>query len=158
MNRSASMALLVGAIATIGAGCFYPPMAKEPGPAKTETVVKLPYDLTWDTVNAVIRSEGMTVQVQNPNAGLIEAQGKSFSLQDADCGRITGIVGSYAALPDQTGTSVFNFEVKALDNERSSVAIHATFDAPLKVPLHPPQDVQCVSRGAEESRLLREIL
>ncbi|HXW83948.1 MAG TPA: hypothetical protein VEJ86_06060, partial [Candidatus Binataceae bacterium] len=33
-----------------------------------------------------------------------------------------------------------------------------TYDTPLKVPLHPPQDVECVSRGTEESRLLREIL
>jgi hypothetical protein len=149
--------LLLLALTAGAAGCFYPPMAKPLPPAKTSTIVKLPYDLAWDAVNSVIRQERLKVQVQDPNHGLIEAQGGSFSLQDADCGRIRS-VGTYAATPEPDATSVYNFQVTAVGNEASRVEIRATFDSPLKVPLRQPQDIECISRGTQESRLLRLVL
>jgi len=36
--------------------------------------------------------------------------------------------------------------------------VRASFDSPLRVPFHPYKAVQCVARGAEESRLLQQIL
>ncbi len=118
----------------------------------------LPYDLTWTAVNDVIRQNGYKVVVANPNHGIIEVQGRSFSLQDADCGRIKGVVGTYAATPENDASAVFNFHVSAVSNHKSTVEVRATFASPLKVPLHPMQNEECVSRGAQESRLLQQIL
>jgi hypothetical protein len=157
-RRRLILTAMLSAFSTGAAGCFYPPVSTPPPPAKTSTVVNLPYDLAWDAVNAVVAQEGMKVQVRNPNQGIIEAQGSRFSLQDADCGRIRSIVGTYAAEPKIDATSVFNFHVRALTNETSEVAVTGSFDSPLYVPLRPPRDVECVSRGAQESRLLRLIL
>jgi hypothetical protein len=156
--RRLLLSVILAALPAAAAGCFYPPVSVPPPPAKTSTVVNLPYDLAWDAVNAVVAQEGMKVQVRNPNQGIIEAQGSRFSLQDADCGRIRSVAGTYAAEPRIDATSVFNFHVRALTNETSEVAVTGTFDSPLYVPLRRPRDVECVSRGAQESRLLRLIL
>ncbi len=140
------------------AGCFYPPTAEPLADSKTSAVVHLPYDLTWTAVNDVISQNGYKIQAQDPNHGIIEVSGDRFNLQDADCGRIKSIVGAYAAEPEADSTSVYNFQVKPITNESSRVDISATFESPLKVPLRPTKDIQCVSLGASESRLLREIL
>jgi len=142
----------------VAPGCFYPPVTPAPPESKTSAVVGLPYDLAWDAVNEVIVRNGLTVQVSNPNHGIIEASGKPFTLQDADCGKIKSIVGSYPAEPETDSTSVYNFYVKPVDNEHTAVSISGTFDSPLKIPLRRPEDVDCVSRGSAESHLLRAIL
>ncbi|MGH7781811.1 MAG: hypothetical protein ACREQR_18495 [Candidatus Binataceae bacterium] len=146
------------ALALFASGCFEPPIAQAPPEAKTSTIVPLPYDLAWTAVNDVIRSNGYNIQAQDPNHGIIEVLGRSFTLQDADCGKIKSIVGTYAAVPPADATSVYNFRVKAASNESSRVAINATFDSPVSVPLRPVRDEQCISRGAQESRLLQQIL
>ncbi|HEY6420030.1 MAG TPA: hypothetical protein VIX59_13590 [Candidatus Binataceae bacterium] len=140
------------------AGCFSPPTAEPPDDSKVSTVIPLPYDLAWDAVNNVIKENDFKIQAQDPNHGVLEVAAKRFSLQDADCGKIHGIAGTYAAEPELDGSVVYNFSVKPKGNEASRVEVLATFDSPLKVPLHRVQDVECVSRGVQESRLLQQIL
>ncbi|HYB90765.1 MAG TPA: hypothetical protein VEC38_06955 [Candidatus Binataceae bacterium] len=148
----------IAAMAFVAAGCFDPPISQPPPEAKTVTVIGLPYDLAWEAVGNVISQDGLHVQVQDPVNGIIEAQGKGFSLQDADCGRIHSVLGAFAAQPDAEASAVYNFRLKTVGNEASSVAVRATFNSPLRVPLRPVRDVECVSRGTQESRLLREVL
>ncbi|HVA76423.1 MAG TPA: hypothetical protein VNF27_00940 [Candidatus Binataceae bacterium] len=156
--RKFSLIFVSAVLAACASGCFYPPTAQAPPDEKTSTIVPLPFDLAWTAVNEVIHANGYNIQAQDPNHGIIEVLGRTFSLQDADCGKIKSIVGKYAAMPEPDGTSVYNFQVKAVSNESSRVAINATFDSPLNVPLHPMRDERCVSRGAQESRLLQQIL
>ncbi|HVA81878.1 MAG TPA: hypothetical protein VNF29_13205 [Candidatus Binataceae bacterium] len=158
MNTKFRDVIISAALAVAAAGCFYPPTAKPPSADKVSTIVPLPYDLAWTAVTNVIHSNGYNIQAQNPNHGIIEVLGHQFSLRDADCGEIKSIVGTYAAIPGADGTSVYNFHVKAVSNESSRVAISAAFDAPLSVPLRPTRDERCVSRGAQESHLLQQIL
>jgi hypothetical protein len=153
-----SLAVFAAAVSFATAGCFYPPTAQPPPEQVTRTTVPLPYDLTWTAVNNVIRQNGYKVVAANPNHGIIEVQGRSFSLQDADCGQIKSVVGMYAAVPENDASAVFNFHVSAVSNEKSAVEVRANFASPLKVPLHPMQNEECVSRGAQESRLLQQIL
>jgi hypothetical protein len=153
-----SFAVFTAALSFVAVGCFYPPTTQSPAEQVVRTTVPLPYDLTWTAVNDVIRQNGYKVVAANPNHGIIEVQGRSFSLQDADCGQIKSVVGTYAATPESGASAVFNFHVSAVSNEKSSVEVRANFASPLKVPLHPTQNEECVSRGAQESRLLQEIL
>jgi hypothetical protein len=153
-----SLALFAAAVSLLAAGCFYPPTTQPPSEHVIRTIVPLPYDLTWTAVNDVIRQNGYKVVAANPNHGIIEVQGRSFSLQDADCGQIKSVVGTYAAAPENDASAVFNFHVRAVSNEKSAVEVRATFASPLKVPLHPTQNEECVSRGNQESRLLQQIL
>jgi hypothetical protein len=149
---------LAAAISLAASGCFYPPTTQPVAMDTTRAFVPLPYDLAWTAVNDVIRQNGYKIQAQDPNHGIIEVQGRSFTLQDADCGRIKGIIGDYAATPESSATAVYNFQVRPVSNEKSSVEVRAIFNSPLKVPLRPPRDVDCVSRGAQETRLLQQIL
>jgi hypothetical protein len=139
-------------------GCFYPPSAQEPPESKTSVVIPLPYDLTWTAVNNVIQQNGYRIQAQNQNQGILEVFGNRFSLQDADCGRIKSIGKTFAAPPEDGATSVYNFLIKPASNESTRVSVRGTFESPLKVPLHPYSDVECISRGAQESRLLQQVL
>lgn len=157
-SRKVSLILAGTILAVCASGCFYPPTARTPPEDKTSTIVPLPYDLAWTAVNDVIHANSYNVQAKDPNHGIIEVLGRPFSLQDADCGEIKSVVGTYAAVPEADSTSVYNFHVKAMSNESSRVAINATFDSPLSVPLRPMRDEQCISRGAQESRLLQQIL
>lgn len=151
--------LLAAAVVTIAAaGCFTPPQAEEPVDIKTSVVVPLPFDLAWTAVNQVIQENNFKVQAQDPNHGIIEVLGHHFSLQDADCGKIESIGGTYAAEPEANAIAVYNFHVKAVSNESTRVAVKGSFDSPLRVPLHPYEDIQCISRGAQESRILQQIL
>ncbi len=153
-----SLVLLVAALCFAAGGCFYPPTTHPPAEATTRAVVPLPYDLAWTAVNNVIHQNNYRIQAQDPNHGIIEVQGRSFSLQDADCGRIKSMGNEYAAAPEPDASAVYDFHVTAVSNEKSAVEVRATFNSPLKVPLHRPQDVDCVSRGTQESRLLQQVL
>ncbi len=150
--------LVFALVSIVAAGCFYPPATQETPESKTRVVVPLPFDLTWTAVNEVVKQNDYRIQAQEPNHGILEVMGRQFSLQDADCGKITSISGSYAAEPESDATSVFNIRVRPVSNESTQVDVRATFESPLRVPLHPYRDVQCVSRGSEESRLLQQIL
>jgi hypothetical protein len=158
MRAKFRILVLAGGCALALAGCFAPPTAEPPDDSKVSTVVPLPYDLTWEAVKSVIRQNGYRIQAEDPNQGILEVQGKDFSLQDADCGKITSIAGTYASTPELDSSAVYNFSVKPRGNEASKVLIAATFESPLKIPLRPVKDIECVSRGVQEERLLREIL
>ena len=165
-------AALFTLVAMLG-GCFYPPThqptPQQQSPAQQPTQqqqprsngdqVKLaiPYDLAWDAVHSVISDNGYEIITEDPNHGIIETQAPhGFTLKDADCGKIRNVFG-YAAQPQQDSTAVYNFEVKPADRESSLVSVQATFTAQLQVPFHPLSDQQCVSRDAQESRLLKQI-
>ncbi|MGO9451467.1 MAG: hypothetical protein ACLQDV_10560 [Candidatus Binataceae bacterium] len=150
--------LAAAIVSIVTAGCFTPPQAEEPTDTKTSVVVPLPYDLAWTATNQVIRENNFKIQASDPNHGIIEVQGEHFSLQDADCGKIESVGGTYAAQPEANAIAVYNFHVKAVSNESTRVEVQGSFDSALRVPLHPYQDVQCVSRGAGESRILQQIL
>jgi hypothetical protein len=145
-------------LSVLAASCFNPPVAQEPPESKTSVVVPLPFDLTWTAVIEVIKLNDYRIQAQDPNHGILEVLGSRFTLQDADCGKIESIAGTYAAEPESNATAVYNFQVIPVSNESTRVGVRASYDSPLRVPLHPYQDVQCVSRGAEESHLLQQVL
>ncbi len=150
------IAMAIAMIATI-AGCFYPPTQKPLPRTRSAIVLDQPYDLAWDAVHHVIRKNALRINAEDPNHGIIETETNHFSLKDADCGQLKGIIGKYAAEPDQAATAVYNFEVRPKGREASTVSIQATFSAPLYVPLHPPRDVECISRGKAEARLLEQV-
>jgi hypothetical protein len=157
--RAARLALKAATLALLAsAGCFYPPTQAPPPPNKNKVALDQPYDLAWDAVHAVIRKNKLHINAEDPNHGIIETETNRFTLDDADCGNLKGIVGKYAAEPNEAATAVYNFEVKPNGREASTVAVQATFSAPLHIPLHPMTDVQCVSRGKSEARLLQEIV
>ncbi len=145
---------------TMVAGCFYPPQTKPPSPDHPLSVtLDQPYDLAWNTVQAVVEKNEFKVIVANPNDGTLEAQavGRGFTLQDADCGKVRGIGSTLDAEPDFNSSAVYDFHVQTKGQEASTVSVEATFSAPLHVPLHPVTDVRCTSRGRQEARLLDEI-
>jgi len=140
------------------AGCFYPPRQKPMPDSSISVTVATPYDLTWEAVHAVIGSNGYNVIADDPNNGIIETQAVGgFSPKNADCGKLKGIAGKYQAEPDADSSAVYNFQVKPQGNEASMVSVQAVYTTPLHIPMHPMSHVQCVSRGFEESRLLKEI-
>jgi hypothetical protein len=150
----AGMALM---LAGLGAGCFYPPTQKPPAPDANQVALEYPYDIVWDAVHEVVRKNHLTVNADDPNRGIVEAQSSHFTLADADCGKLKGISGKYASEPDRAATAVYYFKVKPKGTEETTVNVQATFSAPLYVPLHTPRSEQCVSRGKAEARLLGEI-
>ena len=94
----------------------------------------------------------------NPDDGTIEAEAaSSFTLADADCGKLAAVGHRYNAEPDPNATALYDFQIKPRGNEMSTVDVHGTFTAPLHVPLRPVRGEQCQSRGTQEARLLREI-
>jgi hypothetical protein len=153
-NFRLTLALL---LASGAAGCFYPPTTQPPPASKTQTVIKVPYDLTWDAVHDVLRNHNYRLQGDDPNHGIIEAEAHAFTLADADCGQMKSIVGRYDAEPLGSASAVYNFHVEPAGAHSTSVAVNATYDTPLHVPFHPVRDFQCVSRGTQEARLLNEI-
>jgi hypothetical protein len=149
-------ALLIIAIAL--AGCFYPPQQKPLAANSTEVTVALPYDLALGAVHAVIDDNDYRIIGENPDQGVIEAQTVGgFTLHDADCGKLAGIVGKYKAEPPPASSAVYDFRVKPQGKESSVIGVQATFTTPLFVPMHTPSDVQCVSLGLQEARLLKQI-
>ena len=140
-------------------GCFYPPQQKPLAAKSIAVTLDRPYDLAWDAVQAVVANNGFRVITANPNDGTIEAQaiGKGFTLEDADCGKLRGAGAKIDAEPDFDASAVYDLRVEAKEPQLSTVTIAATFTAPLHVPLHPVTDIECVSRGRQEARLLGEI-
>src|ERR1700688_1654945 len=92
-------AALATAAALATSGCFYPPLARPPSPDQAHVRVQVPYDLAWDAVNSVIKQNHYSVRAQDPNHGIVEAQGTSFTLQDADCGEFRSLGGRFAVDP-----------------------------------------------------------
>ena len=154
IRRWAAIAL---ALSSMASGCFYPPTQKPPAPSKDEVTLAQPYDLVWDAVHNVIRENKLRINADDPNQGIIETETNQFTLDDADCGKLKGVSGKYAAEPDRAATVVYYFRVKPKGHEASIVSVQATFSAPLYIPLHRPRDEQCVSRGKAEARLLKQV-
>jgi len=138
-------------------GCFYPPLSPPPNAEQNRVKLPIPYDLAWDTVNSVIKQNNYKLRAQDPTHGIIEAQGTSFTAQDADCGQFRSMGGTFPVDPTPASSAEYNFRLKADGPEASIVGVEATFVAPLNIPFHPPQSVECVSRGTEEARLLKEV-
>ncbi|HEX3409490.1 MAG TPA: hypothetical protein VHS07_04385, partial [Candidatus Binataceae bacterium] len=146
------------ALALAVTGCFYPPRQKPAADNKYQLTLALPFDLAWDAVHTVIAVDDLHIITEDPNDGIIESQAvASFSLEDADCGDLRGIATKYHAEPDAGSSAVYNFAVTPKGNEASVVSLQAVFTAPLHVPLHPTSEVNCISRGVQEARLLKEI-
>jgi hypothetical protein len=137
--------------------CFYPPTTPPPAPERTQVVLQLPYDLALDAVMHVIKAHEFRIQANDPTHGVIEAQTVKFTLDDADCGIVGMALGKEPAAPTQDSSVVYTFHVKAAGFESSTVAIQAVFASPLHVPFHPLSEAQCVSRGVQEAKLLKEI-
>jgi len=154
VRRWAPVAL---AMASMASGYFYPPTQKPPAPSKNEVILAQPYDLVWDAVHNVIRENKLRINADDPNQGIVETEINKFTLDDADCGKVKGVSGKYAAEPDRAATAVYYFKVKPKGHEASIVSVQSTFSAPLYIPLHPPRNEQCVSRGKAEARLLKQV-
>jgi hypothetical protein len=146
-----------GALMLLAGGCFYPPTAKPPPPDRNELALKQPYDIVWDAVHEVIKRNKYRINADDPNQGIVETETNRFSLKDADCGKVKGVSTRYAAEPDRAATAVYYFKVKPHGREGSIVSVQATFSAPLYVPLHPPRDEQCISRGRMEALLIKQV-
>ncbi|MGO9058993.1 MAG: hypothetical protein ACLQU2_16610 [Candidatus Binataceae bacterium] len=143
-------------IALTAAGCFHPAIARhDAGPDKNS--VPVAYDLVWDATVAVIKKNDLKVQAQDPVHGIIEAQGRHFTLQDADCGEVHTPLGKAPAEPTDEATTVYNFYLKPDGPEATNVTIQATFSTPGNAPFHPTRDIECVSKGRQEARLLKQI-
>jgi hypothetical protein len=154
MKRLYWFLLLVTAVP----GCFYPPTQKPVPDAKDQLTLEVPFDLAWDAVHAVIADNGFRIIAEDPNNGIIETQAATgFSLKDADCGEVRGIANKYRAEPDPGSSAVYNFGVKPQGNEASVVSLQAVFTSSLQIPMRPIKEENCVSRGKQEARLLRQI-
>ncbi len=151
------LAIIVGAVHLGAAGCYYPAKLQPPPATRTQTRINVPYDLTWDAVHSVVNDNQFKILGDDPNAGIVEAEAHSFTLADADCGQMKSIANRYDAEPDPGGSAVYNFKVEPAGPESTSLSVNATYSTPLHVPLHPVTDFQCVSRGNQEARLLKEI-
>jgi hypothetical protein len=140
------------------AGCFYPPTRKPVPDASNQITLALPFDLAWDAVHTVVAANDFHIIAEDPNNGIIESQAVGgFSLKDADCGDLRGIALKYRAEPDPGSSAVYNFVVKPNGNEASTVVLQAVFTSPLQVPLRPMSAENCVSTGAQEARVLKQI-
>ena len=145
-------------IALILAGCFYPPQQRPLPDSRTHLILHSPYYKVWDAVHEVIVKNNYRIIIENPDQGTIEAQAAgSFTLGDADCGKLMAVGRKYNAEPDPDASALYDFQIKPRGNEASTVDVQGTFTAPLHVPLHPVRGEQCMSRGTQETRLLSEI-
>jgi hypothetical protein len=161
MKASLAVALLsvILYLAAALGGCFYPPIAEPPTSAQSTVTIGKPFDLVWDATHQVIAAKGFRLVTEDPASGLIETQASGgFTLKDADCGELRSVANRYQAEPNIDATVVYNFYVLPAGNEATSVSVHATFDAPLQIPLRPTTNVQCVSLGTQEARLLKSIV
>jgi hypothetical protein len=156
-RRTSLASLMMLCALMLSSGCFYPPAEKPPPTSHDELELNQPYDIAWDAVHEVIRQNKLGINADDPNQGIVETEINQFTLKDADCGELKGVSGKYAAEPDRAATAVYYFKVKPHGLERSVVSVQATFSAPLYVPLHPPRNERCVSRGRMESLLLKQI-
>jgi len=140
------------------AACFYPPQQKPLPDSRTHLILHFPYYKVWDATHEVIAKNYYRIITENPDDGTIEAEAPgSFTLADADCGKLKSISRKYEAEPDPDSTALFDFQIKPSGNEAASVTVQGTFTAPLHVPLHPVRGEQCRSLGTQEARLLMAI-
>jgi hypothetical protein len=157
MKLRFAIALIILAGLPCTQACFYPPMTPPRAADKDSLIINAPYDLAWDATVAVIKNNQYRMQAQDPTHGIIEAQIHRFTIDQADCGVISSAGGKFAAEPDAGSSAEFNFYLKPAGRETTTVSIQATFSAPLRIPFRPLRDIECVSRGIEEARLLKEI-
>ena len=137
--------------------CYYPATLQPPPRERTRTVLQLPYDLALDAVTQVIKAHDYRINANDPTHGIIEAQTAKFSVADADCGVIKTAMGEEPAAPSPDSSAVYTFYIKPKGPEASTVAVQAVFATPLRVPFHPVSSAECVSRGVQEAKLLKEI-
>lgn len=145
------------ALAPSLAGCFYPPVQAPPPPEKRRVLLPLPYDLTLDAVSQVVKDHNYQVHANDPTNGVIEAETTKFSGGDADCGRVGTALGKESAEPGLDSSAVYNFYIKPSGREASTVTVQAVFSTPVGVPFHTLRNVECVSRGVQEAKLLKDI-
>lgn len=119
VRRRAAVAL---AMASMASGCFYPPTQKPPAPSKDEVTLAQPYDMVWDAVHNVIRENKLRVNADDPNQGIVETETNQFTLDDADCGKLNGVSGKYAAVPDRAATAVYYSRSSLRATRRASSA------------------------------------
>jgi hypothetical protein len=151
------LAIALGGLSLSAAGCYYPAQIQPPLQAKTQAVVTVPYDLTWDALHSVVAQHQFRILGDDPNHGIIEADAHSFTLADADCGQLKSVGSRYNAEPDPGGSAVYNFRAEPAGPESTSLSIAATYSTPVHIPFRPVGDYQCISRGTQEARLLSEI-
>lgn len=142
--------------ALVAGGCFRPAVAK-PEAAPERDSIKAPYDLVWDATLAVLKKNDLKVQAQDPVHGILEAQGRHFTLQDADCGLVATPLGKAPNEPTDEATTVYNFYLAPDGPEATKLSIQGTFSSPGNAPFHPTRDLGCVSKGRQEARLFKEI-
>lgn len=152
--RITGMLLAFGALTL--AGCFHEAVAKrEPAPDKVS--IKAPYDEAWDATLEVVKNNQLRIQAQDPVHGILEAQGRHFTLQDADCGIVGTPLGKVPAEPTDEATTVFNFYLAPDGPEATALSIQATFSTPGNAPFHPTSNLNCVSKGRQEALLFDQI-
>jgi len=154
MLKMRTATLLIAAAAL--AGCFHEAVVTHE-PAPDQSSIKAPYDEVWDATLEVIKKNQLKVQAQDPVHGILEAQGRHFTLQDADCGVIGTPLGKVPAEPTDEATTVFNFYLAPDGPEATALKIQATFSTPGNAPFHPTSNLNCVSRGRQEAMLLKQI-
>jgi hypothetical protein len=144
-------------LALITAGCFHPAVTKPEAAAPQPDSIKAPYDLVWDATIAVIKQNELKVQAQDPVHGILEAQGRHFTLADADCGLVATPFGKAPNEPTEEATTVYNFYLKPDGPEATTLSIQGNFSSPGNAPFHPTRDLGCVSKGRQEKRLFKQI-
>jgi hypothetical protein len=156
MMRVATIGLLVVTVLA-GTGCYHPALAPHDTPPPSKDGIPAPYDEVWDATLEVISNNELKVQAQDPVHGILEAQGRHFTLQDADCGLVGTPLGKVPAEPTVEATTVFNFYLKPDGPEATKVSIQATFSTPGNAPFHPVTNLDCISKGRQEALLLKQI-
>ena len=145
------------AIATVAAGgCFHAALPTRQAPPEKDSI-PVPYDEVWDATLEVIKKDELKVQAQDPVHGILEAQGRHFTLADADCGVVGTPLGKEPVEPTDEATTVFNFYLKPDGPEATKVSIQATFSTPGNAPFHPVTNLNCISKGRQEGRLFKQI-
>jgi len=143
-------------LALTAAGCFHEAVVRhDVEPVKNS--IPVPYDEVWDATLDVVKKNELKVQAQDPVHSILEAQGRHFTLKDADCGIVGTPLGKVPAEPTDEATTVFNFYLKPDGPEATSVSIQATFSTPGNAPFHPTTNLNCVSKGRYEALLLKQI-
>lgn len=154
--RSSTAALFTAAIIAC-TGCFHEAIAPHETAPRKPGSIPSPYDEVWDATLQVIGSNQLRLQAQDPVHGIVEAQGRHFTLQDADCGVVGTPLGKTVAEPTDEATTVFNFYLKPDGPEATNLSIQATFSTPGNAPFHPTTNLDCVSKGRQERMLFKQI-
>jgi hypothetical protein len=151
------LAIMIVPLTMVLGGCYYPPLTQPPLEKKTRTVVPVPYDLTWDAIHTVVKKNEYKIEGDDPDHGIVEAEAHSFTLADADCGKMRSVGTKYDADPLPGGSAVYNFKVEPAGPQSTDLSVIATYSTPLHVPFERITDFQCISRGNQEARLIREV-